>query len=496
MRAEDALLQAKSYVKKSLEGAGALKGTPGKDGISPVIEVSKSGKVTTITITDVEGTKIVEINDGKDGSAEAESNTTPISQGVDDIDVIPDKYNTGANETVTYEEISAAGKTSNGVNFSAHTSGTGLKLDFTYSNRSFSSASEIAFENVDFQTIVYMTGEALADGDTPKTLKFNNCKFTRYSASKTGVGNVSYEFNNCTFVGGFSGSNATLKNCRLGGTDGDALVLYQNVTVDSCYIADMAHYNSGGSHTDGLQIYGTSGYDAGNILVQNCRFEMPAYPITQDGTANASYVNACLFVGLEYSSGDNITIKDCVMNGGGKMIYCDAADGLTLTNVTIDNIRAGYSHRYGLGVSESINTDTIQADITSVAHYDALLCSSVWKEENGDVKIIVSNDTSIERTLRIYYTDKDYIEHTIEGVPAYNDIVADSMTFEDFPFDLEYTVTGDPDFVVVYDVTDEENIKQIRFVNFTDDDVCIGEKTIDVYQKLLELEARIAALET
>lgn len=68
MRAEDALLQAKSYVKKTLEGAGALKGEPGKNGVSPVIEMSKSGKVTTITITDAEGVKTATINDGNDGA--------------------------------------------------------------------------------------------------------------------------------------------------------------------------------------------------------------------------------------------------------------------------------------------------------------------------------------------------------------------------------------------------------------------------------------------
>lgn len=39
----------------------------GEDGISPTVEVSKSGKVTTITITDANGTKTATINDGEDG---------------------------------------------------------------------------------------------------------------------------------------------------------------------------------------------------------------------------------------------------------------------------------------------------------------------------------------------------------------------------------------------------------------------------------------------
>lgn len=44
------------------------KGNPGENGVSPIVSVSKSGKVTTITITDANGTKVATINDGADGS--------------------------------------------------------------------------------------------------------------------------------------------------------------------------------------------------------------------------------------------------------------------------------------------------------------------------------------------------------------------------------------------------------------------------------------------
>ena len=40
----------------------------GENGVSPSIQVSKSGKVATVTITDKDGTKTVEIRDGNDGS--------------------------------------------------------------------------------------------------------------------------------------------------------------------------------------------------------------------------------------------------------------------------------------------------------------------------------------------------------------------------------------------------------------------------------------------
>ena len=50
----------------------------GEDGVSPTISASKSGKVTTLTITDAEGVKTAEINDGADGK-------TPV-KGVDYFD--------------------------------------------------------------------------------------------------------------------------------------------------------------------------------------------------------------------------------------------------------------------------------------------------------------------------------------------------------------------------------------------------------------------------
>lgn len=43
-------------------------GADGTDGVSPTVSVSKTGKVTTITIVDAEGTHTATINDGADGS--------------------------------------------------------------------------------------------------------------------------------------------------------------------------------------------------------------------------------------------------------------------------------------------------------------------------------------------------------------------------------------------------------------------------------------------
>lgn len=56
-------------------GSGGSGSVSGKDGVSPTVSISKVDKVTTISITDVNGTKTAVINDGADGK-------TPV-KGVD-----------------------------------------------------------------------------------------------------------------------------------------------------------------------------------------------------------------------------------------------------------------------------------------------------------------------------------------------------------------------------------------------------------------------------
>lgn len=60
-------ITAVNDTKYTAKGIVALGGGSG-DAVSPVVSVSKSGKTTTITITDVEGTKTATIYDGEDGN--------------------------------------------------------------------------------------------------------------------------------------------------------------------------------------------------------------------------------------------------------------------------------------------------------------------------------------------------------------------------------------------------------------------------------------------
>ena len=52
---------------KGDKGNTGEKGDPGDDGYSPTVTVSKTGKVTTVTITDKNGDHVATINDGEDG---------------------------------------------------------------------------------------------------------------------------------------------------------------------------------------------------------------------------------------------------------------------------------------------------------------------------------------------------------------------------------------------------------------------------------------------
>lgn len=54
---------------EDLKGDVGEKGDPGENGVSPTVTTSKSGKVTTVTVTDADGEHSFEVLDGADGSA-------------------------------------------------------------------------------------------------------------------------------------------------------------------------------------------------------------------------------------------------------------------------------------------------------------------------------------------------------------------------------------------------------------------------------------------
>ena len=65
-------------------GANGTDGTNGTDGVSPTVAVSKSGKVTTITITDKNGDHVATINDGLDGTGGGTSGSGDMAKAIYD----------------------------------------------------------------------------------------------------------------------------------------------------------------------------------------------------------------------------------------------------------------------------------------------------------------------------------------------------------------------------------------------------------------------------
>lgn len=97
-------------------------GIGGPDGYSPTVAISKSGKVTTITITDVNGEHTATINDGKDGT------------GVGDM--TKDTYDTNDNGIVDNAE-----KVNN------HTVATDVPADAIFTDTTYTAGSGISINN-------------------------------------------------------------------------------------------------------------------------------------------------------------------------------------------------------------------------------------------------------------------------------------------------------------------------------------------------------------
>ena len=94
----------------------SIKGDAGADGVSPTVAVSKSGKVTTVSITDKNGTKTATINDGADGSAGKDGTSVTVKS-------VSESTADGGSNVVTFSD----GKTltiKNGSKGSSGTNGT------------------------------------------------------------------------------------------------------------------------------------------------------------------------------------------------------------------------------------------------------------------------------------------------------------------------------------------------------------------------------------
>lgn len=103
-----------------VNGANGTNGTNGTDGVSPTVTTSKSGKVTTITITDSQGTHTATILDGADGSGSGDMLKSTYDKNENGIVDNAEKVN---NHTVNADVPSNAVFTD-----TTYTAGTGIDI--------------------------------------------------------------------------------------------------------------------------------------------------------------------------------------------------------------------------------------------------------------------------------------------------------------------------------------------------------------------------------
>jgi len=383
-----------------------------------------------------------------------------------DTNVVPDKYNTGCKGELLAVEMPGAGGTElDGVLFIAGSNSTKVVLDFYWRNKEVTGT--VIFENYDFSANPFTVYNA---DKVERKIKivFNNCKFSSVSVGRIGE-NITYEFNNC-FMNSFYGSNSTLNWCQLGKSYSDGVVPFRNIQVNNCFFTDMASMvTDKAAHIDGTQLYGNAETDVENVYYNNCRFEIP--PMKPEGTSAS--VNACIMLQLEFSNGKNIGFTDCIVNGGGYSIYARGKDDtFTFENVSFDGIRFGDARKHGV-VYPKMHKDITFYD---VAPTDSLYIGSVWKEE-GETHFSVTNDTNRERILLVH-TDKGTYNYTIPACPLGSTFTSD-MTYDELPFDIDIVVPVDCDYAVCFDNTVQGLGKQIRFINWRNEDVYLTEEVED-----------------
>lgn len=366
-----------------------------------------------------------------------------------DIHVIPDKHNTGVDETTCTLTVETNVVTEYGIIFRSD-DGTTIKIDFNKSpNKTLD--GEVIIENVNFANYVgsgFLNTYGYSGNGI--VIKFKNCNFVNFVDSNHTNELVKAEFENCSFTR-YNGSFATFNKCYFGGGDlnGDPMNPGTDCTFNNCYCSNIMQKTEeqGEGHIDGMQSLGCK-----RLYFNNCRWEVPTinYSITAGGMNVAIFVQPSDFA-------ENVILDHCYVNGGGFYTFsCTGVDAGKCTNVKIIEPFIGYCYNN----QPFYNTSTRGLVENAILH-DSLYVSSVWKDETDYLHFMVTNDTGEERTLTVV-TNLGETTYTIPRTYKSTEYEVDTKTFEDLPIDIEKVLeqTG-INYVIFY-----ENGRQIRFTNF------------------------------
>lgn len=422
-------------------------------------------------------------------SVQAEGEQVLVEPQSWDINEIPDKYNTGVSGTLTkYVGVEAKDadidqctpiitKTETGTfNIGIKKSEYRYVIDFgAKQNAALPDKAEIC--DYDFTGFTFTLSRA-DSVKSKRTLIFRNCIIDELYLDYF-ERNQKFEFYNCK-IRRLKGSDAYFDHCFFGGSVDDPLVPFRNVEVRNCYFSDLNYAYKGTTHIDCTQIFGHSykdkttkqnvKYDAQNISYKNCRFEVPNIAFEN----NKATVNACVMIQLEFSAGHDITVEDCFLNGGVYSVFARGVgnDG-DIYDVNIKNNYIGVAASFGAAYPD-IDPD---ANFENTQGTDFLYISSVYKE-NGKTYFTVTNDTARERKLKIITSSGSY-DFTVSACPEGRKYEGGfTCSLADFPIDLSYDIPEECAYAVCLDVTDERNVKQIRFVNYTGSPVYIDKSLL------------------
>lgn len=397
---------------------------------------------------------------------------------------IPDKYNTGTYAGTVFNTCTETETNLNNV-YIRRRMDTSNYVISSYGNNLQNLPAESVIENYDFSDMNFVIQNSDRYGSNKK-ITFNNCKFKsfRNDTSSKLQSKIYCVFNHCEFSGPVNSAYITLNDCKIGGFTSDAMNPVSNFKANRLYVYDLLHEgNQKGSHLDGIQIFGDSRsrnnsykdywitqVETGNIHLNNVRFEIPS--INFDG--NTSYVNASIMFQLEFSDVNDVSFENVFINGGGKWfpIYLDHGKNNEKSiygswqhkNLVLKN--AWVSDNFGKIFYPNLLED---ATIKNVDHYSYVYITSAWKDEAGKVHIIASNDTRTDAVITVKSNkgtstfeiphcpsnwalggEIDLKTNKDEALIDKNGKPYSTYRWNDLPFDKEYIIPGNPDFIVCY----------------------------------------------
>lgn len=385
------------------------------------------------------------------------------------FDGIPDKYNTGSEESTSYFRLDETGYAGE-LYVLAKWNDNNVKYYeiHSYTSNYTDLPDEITIRDYDFsdgRMSVVCPDRYLSK----KKVNFVNCKLKEfYNGNPYEENQMYFSFDHCTFTGKVGEVNITLNRCKIGGYVGDGMNPTKNFYCYNTFVHDLLPTaNVECLHIDGAQMYGRKDCNGGEIRLDNVRFEFPS--IHYDGYVD--YCNGCIMFQLELGNVCNCSFENIICNGGGKYapIYMTKGmpSGMFLQeNISVKNIKVSDN----FGSIFPVNNYDDQLKVENVDYFSNLYVSSVFVDNNQKMHIVCSNDSRLDKTLTIK-TDKGEYSFEIPHCPSNWALAGETgnkrnpaeslidskgrpyteYRYKDMPFDIDCTIDLSSKSIVCYD---------------------------------------------